>query len=35
MRQSRNLKYIFSGDLEVDILASPPFNGKEKHFLKT
>lgn len=34
MRQSREMKYIFSGDLEKIIVSSPVFDGLEKHLLK-
>lgn len=31
---SRQFKHILSGDLNADILTSPPFPGKERHFLR-
>lgn len=34
MREARQLKYIFTGNLEEPIISSPPFSGQEKHYLK-
>jgi radial spoke head protein 4A len=32
--EARNIKYIFSGDLNKEVVSYPPFPGKEKHLLK-
>lgn len=34
IQQARNIRYIFTGDPEREIVSNPPFNGKEKHFLR-
>jgi len=34
IRGVREIKYIFTGDLNAEIKAYPTFPGKEKHFLK-
>lgn len=34
IRTSRNLKYLFTGDLQKQIITNPYFNGKEAHLLK-
>ena len=34
MQQSRQIKYLFSGDLERKIVNTPVFEGLEKHLLK-
>lgn len=31
---SRKIKYLFTGNLEQDIITNPYFHGKEKHLLK-
>jgi hypothetical protein len=31
---SRRIKYIFTGNLEADVISNPFFFGKEKHLLK-
>lgn len=33
VRQSRGLVYRFTGDLERRVIAAPPFNGLEKHYV--
>jgi len=33
--QSRNIKVLFTGDLERDIITNPYFFGKEKHYLRS
>jgi len=34
VRSSRNIKYVFTGDLNAHIKHYPSFPGKEKHLLK-
>jgi len=31
---ARQLKILFTGDLEKDIISNPFFHGKEKHYLR-
>lgn len=34
LRTSRKIKYMFTGDLNRDVISNPNFNGKEMHLLK-
>jgi len=34
IRVARQIKHIFSGDLEAPVLTYPSFPGKEKHYVK-
>lgn len=34
IRQARNIKYIFKGHLDHNIVSSPVFSGLEKHLVK-
>ena len=33
LRQSRNLRYLFTGDLKKKIISAPEFDGEERHFV--
>ena len=34
IREARNIKHIFTGNLEEEIISNPHFHGKEKHYLR-